>query len=248
MNLLLLRGLTREKSHWGSFLSKLKRSIPEANVYCLDLPGAGTENDKESPISVDRIVDLLRAQWLEDLVSKNEEPWHIVGHSLGGMVAMNWSYRFPKDFKKTFLINTSSRGYVRFWKRVRPIAIKEFVKIARSEPGKQREKLVLELTSTKHRENNKLLQSWEEFAKLRPIKTGTAIRQLIAASRFRAQKHPDSNLVFLCSQGDGLVNPESSQVLAQVFESPCLIHPEAGHDLTLDDPDWVIECICENLK
>lgn len=248
MNILLLRGLTREKSHWGSFLPKLKRSIPEAQVYCLDLPGAGTENDKESPLSVSGIADVLRERWLAELKPKNRKRWYIVGHSLGGMITLDWVERYPTDFKQAFLINTSSRGHVQFWRRIRPIAIKEFANIARSEPGVERERLVLRLTSNKKADNEKIMRDWVEFARRRPIKQGTAIRQLIAASRFRAKFNDDNSLVFLCAKGDKLVHYQASQALAKVSNSPCFVHEDAGHDLPLDDPDWVVEHICEEIK
>lgn len=248
MNILLLRGLTREKSHWGAFLPKLKRSLPEAQVFCLDLPGAGTENDKESPLSVSGITDVLRERWLSELKGSNRKRWFIVGHSLGGMITLDWVNRFPKDFKAAFLINTSSRGHTQFWRRIRPLAFREFIRITRSTPGIERERLVLQLTSNKKSENEKILRDWVEFSKRRPIKQGTAIRQILAASRFKAEIQPDSQLVFLCAKADRLVHYQASRALAKIAGSPCYIHEDGGHDLPLDDPDWLVEHICEEIR
>ncbi len=248
MNILLLRGLTREKSHWGTFLPKLKRSLPEAQVFCLDLPGAGTENEKESPLSIDGIMEELRSRWLNELKGSGRKHWFIVGHSLGGMITLDWINRFPKDFKTAFLINTSSRGHSQFWRRIRPVAFHEFIKIARAIPGPEREQLVLKLTSNLKSDNEKILRDWVEFARRRPIKQGTAIRQIIAASQFQAEISPNAKLVFLCAKADRLVHFQASQALAEVASSPCYVHEEAGHDLPLDDPDWLIEHICEEIR
>ena len=38
----LLRGLTREAGHWGSFPNQLRKALGGTPVLTLDLPGAGT--------------------------------------------------------------------------------------------------------------------------------------------------------------------------------------------------------------
>jgi hypothetical protein len=41
--------------------------------------------------------------------------------------------------------------------------------------------------------------------------------------------------------GDKLVNPHCSRTLAQQWQAPLRAHDSAGHDLTLDEPDWVAQ-------
>ena len=38
---ILLRGLTREASHWGAFAGDFQTALPQAQVVALDLPGNG---------------------------------------------------------------------------------------------------------------------------------------------------------------------------------------------------------------
>ena len=38
---ILLRGLTREASHWGAFAGDFQTALPQAKVVALDLPGNG---------------------------------------------------------------------------------------------------------------------------------------------------------------------------------------------------------------
>ena len=62
MNWLLLRGLAREQRHWGRFPALLSAKLPGDRVFCLDLPGTGTEHRRKSPASIAAIpVGLRRA-------------------------------------------------------------------------------------------------------------------------------------------------------------------------------------------
>ena len=67
-----------------------------------------------------------------------------------------------------------------------------------------------------------------------------ALRQLLAAMRFRAPRHkPEVPLLILASASDRLVDPRCSQRLAAGWHSTLIMHPDAGHDLPLDDARWV---------
>jgi pimeloyl-ACP methyl ester carboxylesterase len=48
-------------------------------------------------------------------------------------------------------------------------------------------------------------------------------------------------LLVLSSSGDQLVDPRCSQQLAQAWQAEHRIHPNAGHDLPLDDGEWVAQ-------
>ena len=65
MNWLLLRGLARDKRHWGDFGSLFERRVQDSNVFMLDLPGMGTERHRDSPLSISGITDDLRHRWLQ---------------------------------------------------------------------------------------------------------------------------------------------------------------------------------------
>ena len=47
-------------------------------------------------------------------------------------------------------------------------------------------------------------------------------------------------MLLLQSLGDHLVNPVCSTRIAGHWRWPLVSHPTAGHDLTLDDGEWVI--------
>jgi pimeloyl-ACP methyl ester carboxylesterase len=70
------------------------------------------------------------------------------------------------------------------------------------------------------------------------------LRQLAAAAFFSPPPGPPSvPTLLLASAWDRLVSPICSQQLAVRWSLPIRLHPNAGHDLPLDDPDWVIRQI-----
>jgi pimeloyl-ACP methyl ester carboxylesterase len=52
-------------------------------------------------------------------------------------------------------------------------------------------------------------------------------------------------VLLLCSRGDRLVHPDCSRALARRWQCALAEHPDAGHDLALDDADWVVARIVQ---
>lgn len=50
-------------------------------------------------------------------------------------------------------------------------------------------------------------------------------------------------MLLIASEQDRLVNVACSKTLASRWQIPLSLHPDAGHDLPLDDPDWLYEQI-----
>jgi alpha-beta hydrolase superfamily lysophospholipase len=108
-----------------------------------------------------------------------------------------------------------------------------------------REKTILQMTSNLYPDSEQLLQRWVSYAKENKVSATNALYQLIAASRYRSPRSiPDAPILLLSSENDRLVNSRSSVSLAQNWSLPIAIHPSAGHDIPLDDADWV----CENIR
>ena len=71
---------------------------------------------------------------------------------------------------------------------------------------------------------------------------GNGLRQLLAAARYRASPvAPGARTLLLGSQHDQLVSSACSRAIAKAWGLPLHVHPSAGHDLPLDDPQWVID-------
>jgi pimeloyl-ACP methyl ester carboxylesterase len=76
------------------------------------------------------------------------------------------------------------------------------------------------------------------------------LRQLIAALGASVSPQTLHKIPFLIlgSEKDRLVDPQCSRDAAKALLAQLVMHPSAGHDLPLDDPDWVIEQIRNWLK
>lgn len=237
MTWVLLRGLTREARHWGSFPRRLESRLGE-RVIALDAPGNGTRHRERSPAGVNRIAQACR----DDLMRRGiAPPYNLLAMSLGAMVALEWSARWPQEVAGAVLVNTSARGYAPPWKRLRPGSYPALARIAMAGSRARREATVLAMTSNRAGEHEGLVEQWAAIGASAPVSTANALRQLAAAARFMPVRPRGVPLLFLASERDALVSPECSRKLAAAWKAPLAVHPGAGHDLPLDAPDWVAD-------
>lgn len=238
----LLRGLTRESGHWGAFPGRLAAALGAGHeVLALDFPGNGSKHRLRSPASVTQLAHACRGQLAAG------PPAVLVAMSLGAMVALEWARMAPQELAGAVLINTSAGGPSPFWQRLQP---RHYGTVARLLlPGvdvAEREQQVLAMTSSDPRRHAGVVSHWIRLATERPVSAANALRQLAAAARYRGpQQKPAVPLLVLASAADGLVSPHCSRRLAHRWSLPLRLHPWAGHDLALDDPDWLLQEILE---
>ncbi len=238
---ILLRGLMREQRHWGEFAAQLQHALPQAQIVCPDLPGNGQRHQVRSATRVAEMVEFCRAELRARQLAP---PYHLCALSLGGMVAVEWCARYPDEIAGAVLINTSMRPFSRFYQRLRWHNYGALLaQLLRGGVARQ-EALILRLTSRSAQHNADLLARWIGYQHEFPVTRANALRQLLAAARYRAPpQRPDSALLVLASRADQLVDARCSQQLAQRWRVPCQLHPSAGHDLPLDDGAWVAHTI-----
>lgn len=233
----LLRGLARESGHWGDFVAQLGAALPGDRILPLDLPGNGTLNGQPSPLHVHAMRQACRAA-LDGLGLP--PPLHLIGMSLGGMVVVSWMQAHPEEVAGGVLVNTSLRPISPLHHRLRPGAWWPLLRSAAATDATEAEALILGLTSNDALRRQAVLPAWAALRRERPVSVANALRQLVAASRFRLDADaPKVPVLLLCSRADRLVDPRCSQALAQRWRCPMAVHPLAGHDLTLDAGDWV---------
>jgi pimeloyl-ACP methyl ester carboxylesterase len=236
---LLLRGLTRETGHWAGFGEALWQGLPHANVVALDLPGNGALHAARSPGSIAEMVADCRAE-----VARRglHGPLYLLAMSLGAMVATEWAYRAPQELAGCVLINTSFAPLSPFYRRLRPRNYVRLLRLAVGRAGPELwEQAILAMTSNRAEALAPVLPAWTALRRQHPVRAGNALRQLLAAARYRVRpKAPAVPLLLLGSEQDRLVDVRCTLAAAQRWGSPVRLHPWAGHDLPLDDPDWVI--------
>ncbi|MFZ4536092.1 alpha/beta fold hydrolase [Propionivibrio sp.] len=244
---IFLRGLTRESRHWGSFPETFRREVPDAQVYTPDLPGNGTLNAQESPLYVQEMAECIRAQLIGQGIPP---PYNVLAMSLGAMAAVAWAKGHPEEIRGAVLINTSMRPFSPFYRRLKPGNYSRLLKLALLGGSDQDwESAILARTSHHPEHPAEVLKNWVSYRREYPVSGRNALRQLLAAARYRGPLdglvHP---VLILTSQLDDLVDNSCSRQLADRWKTAFAEHPTAGHDLPLDDGPWVASQVGQWLR
>ncbi|MBN1888142.1 MAG: alpha/beta fold hydrolase [Thermoflexales bacterium] len=104
----LVHGLGRYVEDWQPTIHVLAR---RHRVYALDLAGSGRSDKPPPPYSFPGLV-----QFVADFIQAHHiERASLVGHSLGGSLALHYAIQFPNRVEKLVLVNSAGLG-----KQVRP--------------------------------------------------------------------------------------------------------------------------------
>ncbi len=239
----LLRGLMREQRHWGEFPALLQATLPAERIVTLDFPGNGEHFAQPSCTTVGAMVEAgratLQAQGLRG-------PYRLLALSLGAMVAVEWSARYPGEIDGAVLINTSMRPFSHFYQRLRWRNYAALLALLVPGGARRREATILRLTSNAHQADGALLQRWMRYRADAPVSRINALRQLLAAARYRAPAvRPPVPMLVLASTNDSLVSVQCSSNLGLAWGVACTRHASAGHDLPLDDGPWLVDVVAK---
>lgn len=234
---LFLRGLGRCSEHWDQFRAEFIRRCPGDEFQFIDTAGNGTQVDKNSFLSISEYVEDLRERCS---LSKNF-PLNIVSISMGSMMALDWAQRHPQEISSLVLMNTSDRSRAHFYERLQIQNWQKLLRYMSLRNTLEQEKLILQMTAAG------LPQAQEialRFSQLPITHKSNLIRQIFAASRYQMPKEkPPIPILVLSAQKDQFVDPVCSQRIALAWQLPHQIHPKAGHDLPLWDPQWTVDQI-----
>ncbi len=239
----LLRGLGRDKRHWGEFSERFKQRFAFDTVTLLDTCGNGEFSQLKSPLAIGCYTDLCR----EALATSNKQV-HLVALSLGGMIAMDWAARYNKEVQSLTLINTSAANLTRMTERINFATLPRLIwTLLISADPFQIEQAILAATSNLALTDAQV-KRWGEYRIECATSTANVLRQLYAASRFKIQPIGPVPCKVLISANDRLVSANAGKAIAKYLQCPFVCHPSAGHDLPLDDPSWIIEQIALSLS
>jgi pimeloyl-[acyl-carrier protein] methyl ester esterase len=243
MQVILLRGLAREAAHWLDFPARLTAALgASCQVQLIDFPGCGQDYQQPALSSVAAMTEHARRQ----LNSAPSKKVYLIGISMGGMVALDWAQRFPDEVRGLVLINTST-GHQPWQWRLRPRALPSML-LALLSSWRAREARVLKLVSNNADRYKQHLQQWLAIQQQRPVSRTSVLSMLRAAAAFRPQPECTPPGLVLASERDRMVGVQASKALAAQFHWPLALHPSAGHDLPMDDPDWVVKEIVSWLE
>lgn len=219
---------------------------PASQLLMLDLPGTGSKRREVSPMQVPAIVEACRLELRNRGV---RGPVSLVGMSLGAAVLTDWANRYPEEVEAGVLINPSLRPFSELFRKSQPLNYLGLLLLSLSRFGaRMREERVLRLT-TRLTPPQAVIDRWLELQRQHPLGVRNTARQLIASLRYRASRtRPATPMLLLCSKADGLVDWRCSQAISRAWGAPLRLHTRAGHDLPLDDPQWVARAVAEWLR
>lgn len=240
---ILLRGPVRDRRHWGSLPGRIAGLGPGQVVEAFDLPGSGSRYRERSLSSVGDMVEVLRTGLQRRGI---EAPVRLLATSLGTMVAVEWARRHPQEVDTLVLVNPGLRPLNPLSQRLRPEAWLSMLRLVLLPAGPlDWERALLGYSSRRYRGEHSparsaLLERWVAWRSAQPVSRTNMLRQLWAAFRYRAPTAPQVPGLVLVSARDGLVDPRCSHRIAEAWGWPLVEHPKAGHDLSLDDPAWLL--------
>ena len=166
----------------------------------------------------------------------------LIAISMGGMIAIDWMTRYPDEVSAAVLINTSARPLSPFYHRMRWRIYPCVVKMIMS-TDLNRETDILELTSNRFDRDSHVLKFWQQWQQQNPVSIVSIGNQLLAAVRFSITSQPRQPVLIVTSLADRLVDYRCSRKLAQTWYADYVEHERAGHDLPLDEPEWLTSII-----
>ncbi|GLS27539.1 alpha/beta fold hydrolase [Marinibactrum halimedae] len=175
--------------------------------------------------------------------SFSSSSFKVLGLSLGGLVGLHWA-SVDRRVERLVVVNSSSR-LSPFYHRLRPLGAMKLLSaaLAMDKSRERRERRILSAVSNKPHRAKQVAPLWSEIARHRPAALTQVFRQLLLAGATSVPaldqlKH--CQLTFLASRGDRLVDYRCSARLAQFYHSTLKLHDNAGHDIPLDDPEWLL--------
>lgn len=234
---IMLRGLGREAAHWMDFVVELRRHLPQQRIECIDWRGNGEYAQARSPWTIADGVAQLRQ---ECSARRLKPPYVLVGISMGGMAAIDWLAHYPGEISHVHAINTSIGGISYWHERMRIGSLLKLLTSARS--VRARERAVAAVTLSSSNACAATVDQWIDIAERHPVTRSNLLRQIWSAAQFSLRKPQHTErLTLYVSAGDRLVSPECSHDISRLWNVELVEHPSAGHDLPLDDGEWLLQ-------
>jgi pimeloyl-ACP methyl ester carboxylesterase len=245
VHLIFMIGLTKEGSHWDdTFVKEMSEKLNADKVTLTDLPGSGKRLHEKSPLSIEGIVDSSHQYYKDEF--DNDHTKILITVSLGGMVGSCWVTKYPEDFDKFIIINSSINNYSRiFFERLSPRAVMDFLKVGFSFNKAKQERIIIDLCSNNKDHHDHTYDKWMKISRERPMSLFNMARQTFAGSQFSLDKVPTIPTLVIASKHDKLAHYVCSEKIAHHWncESHFFDKPHIGHAAHIDAPKELSEVI-----
>lgn len=223
---LFVHGAGGSINHWKPLFS---RSEMEMSMIALDLPGHGLTDG----IALNKISEV--AEYIDQFLSKLEltQPITYVGHSLGGLIGLQFTLEFPKRMNRLILICTSARILLHPYFVEQALADRwdfEWLKGSFT-PDVPEEKQMLVLNEFLHLRVN---QENLDFFGVNQADLRSSVSQISIPT------------LVITSNDDVTISPRHSRFLAKELKDSVLVEiPKSGHYVHIEQPQIVAHEICK---
>lgn len=237
----LVRGLGRWSEHWNGFDKRLAEKF---RVFKFDSRGVGRST---SPLLPWNSMKDLASDVALILKTERLESAHIIGTSLGGMIALQFAADYPEMAKSATAINASvgRSGHGRLsWH-----ATKALINAVKDRKNLYPELCRVLLSSTTPSEKiDRMISEWQEVDKKYPLPIATVTKQLLIANRWRSVSAVGTKIKcpihIILSDDDQFVPRGNSLFLAARLPNALLTRiSEAGHEPHFDKPEALEKAI-----
>jgi len=222
--LLLIHGAGGNLMHWPGEL----RRLPGHTVYALDLPGHG-HSGGSGRAEIGAYVEVVRG-FAEVL---GLPPFVLVGHSMGGGIALEFALRYPNRLAGLVLVGTGARL------RVAPQIITGILSDFRGTT-----ELLATWTHGDHADPNTLRLY---LRRLREIDPQVIHDDFVACDTFDCMAdlvRITAPTLVICGEADRMTPVKFSRYLAeQIPGAQLVVVPGAGHMVALEQPTVVAEAV-----
>ncbi|MBW2537106.1 MAG: alpha/beta fold hydrolase [Deltaproteobacteria bacterium] len=230
--LVLLRGAGRTLEHWQRVCEELEDGF---RLVLLDHRGVGRSDPLLGPYGTrDMAADVVAV-----LDAERIERAHVLGVSLGGMIAQHLAIDHPGRVDRLVLGGTSPGGAGA--QRMNPWTAARLTRARfRSAAIAAEVEAELLLSAEYRRRRPGVVDHWRQLGERYPVARATVLVQLLAAMRHDTQDALDgirAPTLVVTSDRDRLVPPANSRLLAQRIPAAELVWIYgAGHDFATERP------------
>ncbi|WP_394243078.1 alpha/beta fold hydrolase [Vibrio astriarenae] len=226
--IVLLRGLLRESGHWRALIEELRAVDSQLVIVTPNVAGNGELYEQESPTRIESMLPQVMSQ-----LPKGCERYHLIAISMGSMLASHWAKAYPEQVASLTLINPSFARFSPFWQRINLLALGSI--LSRRVRGKRAfQEQILNVTYPTHQGDNSLLNYHLELASSHPVSLQNALRQLVAAAKFKGFDTPPNCITqVIVSSDDQLVSSECGKAIANHWGVELKLFESDAHDLPL---------------
>lgn len=235
-SLVLVSGLKADHSNWDNILQQLTQQF---YVLIFDNHGVGKNQKNLMPCTIETMADDLYI--LIDKLKLNTP--HLLGHSMGGAIAQQFTYKYPYKIDKLILCNS----FMRF-NTVSKIAFESFLDLhhATFSPGKIMKAIVPWGFSASFLDRNPSLLEriiTTSDRSLFPQSAEGYHAQLQALCTFDSRSivsHIKSKTLIIASKEDIIAPLNESEILAETIAHSKLVVLPGGHASYIEAPEYFL--------